>query len=241
MRCISSSSRVSLSTSQIWHEGWGYNWTINCRIIVGGRILTKGPDSSFGGVHRGSCSDEVHMEEERVEVKVQEDEVEEGRDTRKRTRGGKRREQTITQAHDTWMGWRAPTLEPMWYHTSCALWTRKGDGWGVLFTLSVGCSRLLSAVNEPTTTHLKKKKIFLMSSTSFCPNSTMKNWKKKCHLWYCWKGIGSARSSPDSRWRRLIIVTAVRKSDRSLIGAFLPDLFSVRYQCFLISQIFPSG
>ena len=40
------------------------------------------------------------------------------------------------------------------------------------------------------------------------------------------KGIGTGRSSPDSRWRRFIIVTAVRKSDRSLIGAFLPDLFS---------------
>ena len=46
------------------------------------------------------------------------------------------------------------------------------------------------------------------------------------------KGIGSGRSSPDSRLRRFINVTAVRKSDRSLIGAFLPDLFSVRYQCF---------
>ena len=46
-----------------------------------------------------------------------------------------------------------------------------------------------------------------------------------CHLWYCWNEIGSARSSPDSRWRRCINVTAVRKSDRSLVGAFLHDLF----------------
>ena len=38
--------------------------------------------------------------------------------------------------------------------------------------------------------------------------------------------MGSGRSSPDSRWRRFVNVTAVRKSDRSLIGAFLPDLFS---------------
>ena len=29
-----------------------------------------------------------------------------------------------------------------------------------------------------------------------------------------------------------MIVTAVRKSDRSLIGAFLPDLFSDTYQFF---------
>ena len=49
--------------------------------------------------------------------------------------------------------------------------------------------------------------------------------------------MGSGRSSPDSRCRWFIIVTAVRKSDRSLIGAFLPDLFSVRYPCFDISHI----
>ena len=29
-----------------------------------------------------------------------------------------------------------------------------------------------------------------------------------------------------------MIVIAARKSDRSRIGAFLPDLFSVRHQCF---------
>ena len=57
--------------------------------------------------------------------------------------------------------------------------------------------------------------------------------EERCHLWYRRKGIGSARSSPDSRWRRFINVTAVRKSDRSLIGAFLPDLFSVRSFKFL--------
>ena len=45
-----------------------------------GALLAKGPDSSFGGMHRGSCSGNIHMEEERVEVKVQEDEVEDGRD-----------------------------------------------------------------------------------------------------------------------------------------------------------------
>ena len=34
------------------------------------------------------------------------------------------------------------------------------------------------------------------------------------------KGIGSARSSPHSRWRRCIFVSASRQSDRSFIGAF---------------------
>ena len=50
------------------------------------------------------------------------------------------------------------------------------------------------------------------------------------------KRIDSGRSSPDSRWRRFIIVTAVRKSDRSFIGAFLPDLFSEIYQFSDISH-----
>ena len=49
-------------------------------IAVRGALLAKGPDSSLGAVHRGSCSEDIHMEEEMVEVKVQEDEVEDGRD-----------------------------------------------------------------------------------------------------------------------------------------------------------------
>ena len=48
--------------------------------LVRGVLLAKGPDSSLGEVHRGSCSEDAHMEEEKVEVKVQEEEVEDGRD-----------------------------------------------------------------------------------------------------------------------------------------------------------------
>ena len=45
-----------------------------------GTLLAEGPDSSLGEVHKGSCSEHIHMEEEKVEIKVQEDEVEDGRD-----------------------------------------------------------------------------------------------------------------------------------------------------------------
>ena len=38
-----------------------------------GALLAKGPDSSLGEVHRGSCSGNIHMEEEKVEVNVQEE------------------------------------------------------------------------------------------------------------------------------------------------------------------------
>ena len=64
-----------------------------------GALLAKGPDSSFGEVHRGSCSEDIHMVEEGVEVKVQAEEEEIGE-----THGREQGEQTITQAHDTWMG-----------------------------------------------------------------------------------------------------------------------------------------
>ena len=47
---------------------------------VRGALLAKRPDSSFGEMHKGSCSGNIHMEMEKVEVKVQEDEVEDGRD-----------------------------------------------------------------------------------------------------------------------------------------------------------------
>ena len=46
--------------------------------LVRGVILAKGPDSSFGGVPVGYCPDEVHMEEEEVQVKVQAEEEEIG-------------------------------------------------------------------------------------------------------------------------------------------------------------------
>ena len=51
-----------------------------------------------------SCSCNVHIEEEKVEVKVQEDEVEDEKRQMKSAKRGSKREQTITQAHDTWMG-----------------------------------------------------------------------------------------------------------------------------------------
>ena len=63
----------------------------------------------------------------------------------------------------------------------------------------------------------------------------MRYWKKKTNATFGIdeNGIGSGRSFPDSRWKRFTIVTAVLKSDRSFIGAFLPDLFSEVYQFFL--------
>ena len=71
-----------------------------CGCVVRGVLLAEGPDSSLGDVHRGSCSEPIHMEEEKVEVKVQ-DEVEDARvyeECEERVE-----ERSNTQAHDTWM------------------------------------------------------------------------------------------------------------------------------------------
>ena len=78
------------------------------------------------------------------------------------------------------------------HHYKCAQTREKGDVWGVLFILSVGCSRLPSAVNEPTTTNLKKNSHELHQLLSQFHHEELE--EEGCHLRYCWKGIGSARS-----------------------------------------------
>ena len=51
---------------------------VSIRICERG-VFGKGPDSSFGGVPVGNCPDEVHIEEEGVQVKVQVEEQEKGK------------------------------------------------------------------------------------------------------------------------------------------------------------------
>ena len=53
--------------------------------------------------------------------------------------------------------------------------------------------------------------------------------------------MGSATSSPGSRWRRFLIETAARKSDRSRIGAFLPNLFKCEIPLSLVPLEFLFG
>ena len=60
--------------------------------------------------------------------------------------------------------WGAHAKVTTWA-TRVRVWsTRKCDVWGVLFTHTVGCSRLLSAVNDLTTTKKKSCKVSLLSS-----------------------------------------------------------------------------
>ena len=52
---------------------------------------------------RDVAPEDIRMEEEKVQIKVQEDE-EEIEEKHGREQSDEKREQTITQAHDTWMG-----------------------------------------------------------------------------------------------------------------------------------------
>ena len=106
-------------------------------------------------------------------------------------------------------------------------------------TCEVFCSHTPSVVadcHQLYTILLQQTKKQILSSTSPDSTATMKSWKKKktnATFGIDEKGFvhfvllqilgGDGRS---------MIVTAVRKSDRSFIGAFLPDLFSEIYQFF---------
>ena len=52
--------------------------------------------------NRGSCSGNIHMEDEKAEVKVQEDEVEDGRDKMKSATRGSKRDQTHRRMTHGW-------------------------------------------------------------------------------------------------------------------------------------------
>ena len=92
-----------------------------------GRLLAKGPDSSIGGVHKGSCSEDIHMEEEKVKVKVQEEEVE-GRETHGREQNEEKGENKRSLKRMT-HGWddahQHLSQRGITHHYTCALSTRK--------------------------------------------------------------------------------------------------------------------
>ena len=92
---------------------------------------------------------------------------------------------------------------------------------GVLFTPPVGCSRLPSAVKDLATTIFIK-----MSSNSFHSTATMKYWKRRMPPLVVMKRNWFTSLFSRFAVETVILVTAVRKSDRSFIGAVLPDLFS---------------
>ena len=87
---------------------------------------------------------------------------------------------------------------------------RKSDVWGasVYTTPPVGYSGSLSTVNETNC----NKQFFLKTWIKLSSHelhqlldvSHQESLEEECHLLYCCGDIGSAISSPDSRWRRFL-------------------------------------
>ena len=161
-----------------------------------GVLLAKGPDSSFGGVPAGYCPDEVHMEEEEVQVKVQAQEEEIEKHTKGTRWGKKGKNKRSSRTHGWLWGWDEACTNSWAMQCDVQQWVRvhcmrKSDVWGVLSTHSVSCSRLLSAVNE---TYCNKQ-FFKMNWTHDVSQFRHEPLEEEgCHLWYWWKGIGSALS-----------------------------------------------
>ena len=91
-------------------EHSGLNLSKSCLAPPGlgvrGVLLAKVPDSSFSGVPVGYCPDEVHMEEEGVQVQVQAEEEEIG-ETHGREQGEEKgRENKQSLKRMTWMTMR---------------------------------------------------------------------------------------------------------------------------------------
>ena len=85
--------------------------------------------------------------------------------------------------------------------------------------------------------HFKNSDELISNSMETCPTTMC--FEEGRHLLRCSGEIGSSTCSPDSWCRRFFIETAARKSDRSFIGPFLPDLFKVRYHIVLGIFSFP--
>ena len=66
-----------------------------------------------------------------------------------------------------------------------------------------------------------------------CHQDVLDEEDDRCHFWYCQKGFGASRSSPNSLWRRWNFVNASLKSERSFIGSFRPDVLREIHQFFL--------
>ena len=128
-------------------------------------------------------SEPIHIEDE---VKDQEDEVEEGRNKWRVRREG-RREIKHTSAWNMDEMTRTNTLSQrrVRHHYTCAQNRENVMCQGVLFTLTVGCSRSPSAVNDLSTTNFQN--IYELHQFSFHCHHEVLEEEDECHLWHWWK------------------------------------------------------
>ena len=174
----------------------------------------------------------------RVQVECGREEVNNGEkagEGQTRRDGPRTDDQTLIM-DDMKMEWRAHTdtraMQCDMQEMNCANCMRKMTCEVYLSTLPVGYSGSLSTVNETNSNERGRLGEFLWAHFQFHSDLSHHDvLEEGCHLLYCSGEMGSSTCSPDSRWRRFLAETAARKSDRSFIGPFLPDLFKVRYHC----------
>ena len=125
-------------------------------LCVGGALLAKGPNSSFAEAHSVLLTEPTHMEDE-DEDEDQENEKEDERDGEECKMESRRESKQPLRMMDDVM--RTTILSQCHArHWNVVCETRENVTCeGVLFTPIVGCSRLLSAVNDLTTTIFSEK------------------------------------------------------------------------------------
>ena len=166
-----------------------------------------GPDSSFGGVPVGYCPDEVHMEEDEVQVQVQAEEEEIG-ETHEREQGEEKGIERAIKSH-TWLTTRLrrSAHQHMIHAVWCAIHECAFTAWEKV-TWEVYCLHSPSVTADrhqlqAKTAATNKKMNWvhelhqLLDVSQFHDESLE---EEGCYLWKSWKGIDSARSSPDHRW-----------------------------------------
>ena len=138
---------ASTRASRRWiAPGGKFQWSLSSGIRR--RTWAHRPDSSLGEVHKGILL-RAHPHG-RGKGRNQSSGGWSGRWERqmKSAKRGSKREQTITQAHDTWMGWRAQTLEPKSCDTSLQVRTNTRKRWRVRCTVYSNDVKKPSSLSE---------------------------------------------------------------------------------------------
>ena len=186
--------------------------------------------SSVGGVPVVDCLDVDHMEEEvqdKVQAEVKREEQGTG-ETHEQGVGQRENKPSTNRTHawpSVWGDAHKHILEPWCECTSLSMRIVQEKKWRVRWTPPVCYSGSPSTVND-TNCHKKEKDLghFIpLKILSWAPPAFgrvhQESFEEECHLLYCCGDVGFAISSPDSRWKRFLSETAVRKSCRSCVGA----------------------
>ena len=235
-----------------WIKGWcglrQEKSTLRQIENVGGVNSAREQDSSVGGDAGYDCLGAVHMEEgvqDRVQVEVGREEQGEG-EPHGESQNEEQTQQTVNRSS-------CMAMNMVWC-ANAETWAMRCDSHGqtramyrrkmmhmkrICLHHPVGCSGSPSTVNETNCNKKNHFNIYYELHQLQSDVSHHESLEEECHLQYCAGEFGSATSSPDSRWRRFLRETASRKSGRSRVGAFLPDIIQGEIPLSLVSFWIP--